>query len=242
MTTCPSSTTDFAPYFHSHHRAFRGQEMLMGQAYQLRFQTYCLECGFLPEQNYPNRQEKDAFDSHSEHFCAYNSREELVGYVRLVHADQENRFPFQHHRLEIFDSVDLPPAEESGEISRLIVSQNYRRRRGDNMAGIAAEDPNSDSRQERRVQSPQILLSLYRQMYSMSIRNDIRYWYAAMEPSLARSLSHMNFGFKQIGPPADYYGMVAPYVADLRELEERIAAKTPDLMEWLRAPALADLH
>ena len=217
--------------------------MLMGQAYQLRFQTYCLECGFLPEKNYPNKQEKDAYDSHSEHFCAYNSREELVGYVRLVHADEENRFPFQHHRLSLFDAVDLPPAKESGEISRLIISQNYRRRRGDNMAGVAAEELPSESGQERRIQSPQILLSLYRQMYSLSLRDDIRYWYAAMEPSLARSLSQMNFGFRQIGPQADYYGMVAPYVADLRELEGRIGAKNPDLMDWLRAPVIAtSLH
>lgn len=216
--------------------------MLMGEAYQLRFQTYCLECGFLPAADYPNQQERDAYDVHSEHFCAYNVREELVGYVRLVRADDQSTFPFQHHRLNLFDSADLPPAEESGEISRLIINHNYRRRRGDNMAGIAAEKPCLDARRERRVQSPQILLSLYRQMYACSLRDGIRYWYAAMEPQLARALSQMNFGFRQIGPPADYYGMVAPYVADLRDLEERIGAKNPDLMEWMRAPALAKLH
>ena len=244
MTTRSSSTQDFAPYFYSHHTAFLGTEMLMGRAYELRFQTYCLERGFLPAQDYPNRQEKDSYDIHSEHFCAFNHQKDLVGYVRLVRSDERDSFPFQHHRLDLFDSADLPPASESGEISRLIVCQNYRRRRGDNMAGVSTEDVThkKSATSERRVHSPQILLSLYRQMYACSLKQDIRYWYAAMEPSLARALSQMNFGFRQIGPPADYYGMVAPYVADLRDLEMRIQAKNPDLMDWLRSPETADCH
>ena len=216
--------------------------MLMGAAYQLRFQTYCMECGYLPSDDYPDQQEKDNYDVHSEHFCAYNLKKDLIGYVRLVRPDTQNQFPFQHHRLDIYDSFDFPAADESGEISRLIVSQQYRRRRGDNMAGVAAEEINLDPSNDRRLHSPQILLTLYRQMYAFSLKEGIRYWYAAMEPALARSLSYMSFGFRQIGPPADYYGMVAPYLADLRELEERLDAKNPELMDWLRTPALTVLH
>lgn len=84
-----------------------------------------------------------------------------------------------------------------------------------------------------RNNTPQILLSLYRQMYAFSLNNGIRYWYAAMERSLARVLTRMNFGFRQVGPPTDYYGPVAPYLADLRELEARVGKSNPALLAWM---------
>lgn len=87
-----------------------------------------------------------------------------------------------------------------------------------------------------RKKSPQILLSLYRQMYAFSLNNGIRYWYAAMERPLARALTRMNFGFRQIGPPTDYYGPVALYLADLRELETLLGERDPALLAWMRRP------
>jgi N-acyl amino acid synthase of PEP-CTERM/exosortase system len=90
-----------------------------------------------------------------------------------------------------------------------------------------------------REDSPLILLSLYREMYEYSLENGIRYWYAAMERSLARALTRMGFSFRQIGPATDYYGPVAPYVADLRELETRLGEFNPGLLAWMRS-AVAD--
>ena len=72
-------------------------------------------------------------------------------------------------------------------------------------------------------------------MYIYSINNGIRYWYAAMERSLARALTRMNFAFNQVGPQTDYYGPVAPYMADLRELETRVGASDPALLAWMRS-------
>lgn len=80
------------------------------------------------------------------------------------------------------------------------------------------------------------MLAMYRQMYVYSVNNNIRYWYAAMERSLARVLSRMNFGFQQIGPFTDYYGPVALYVADLRVLEYQVSQRDPALLAWMRAP------
>jgi N-acyl amino acid synthase of PEP-CTERM/exosortase system len=73
-------------------------------------------------------------------------------------------------------------------------------------------------------------------MYKYSIEIGVRYWYAAMERSLARSLSRMGFCFQQIGLETDYYGIVAPYIADLRELEDRVGASNPALLAWLQKP------
>jgi hypothetical protein len=45
----------------------------------------------------------------------------------------------------------------------------------------------------------------------------------------------MHFGFRQIGPSIDYYGPVAPYLADLRELEARLEKRNPALFHWMQA-------
>lgn len=234
----PTSTVarDFAPYFHSRVASPERDEGMLQSIFELRYQVYCLECGFLPAEQYPQRRESDDHDERSSHFCAFNHREELVGYVRLVAPDTAGRFPFQEHCHRLLDDVCLPPASQSAEISRLMVRSDYRRRQGDLLSGVTAEQNDAAfGGSDRRSDSPQILLSLYRQMYHYSLDNGIRYWYAAMERALARSLKRLSFAFQQIGPETDYFGPVAPYVADLRELERRVGESNPALMAWLRS-------
>ena len=206
---------------------------------ELRYQVYCEECGFLAPEDYPNKRETDEYDDNSAHFATLNQREQLVGYVRLVFPDALKNFPFQTHCVSILDNVILPPPAQSAEISRLMVHQTYRRRHGERPpAGFPSVEPEPEPERanNQRNPSPQIMLTMYREMYVYSVNNDIRYWYAAMERSLARILTRMNFGFQQIGPFTDYYGPVAPYVADLRVLEYQLGQRDPALLAWMRAP------
>ena len=235
MTTQFPERTDFAPYFRSREGQLGRDEALMRSVFELRYQVYCKECGFLDAADYGDGLEQDEHDRNSAHFCAFNLPGSLVGYVRLVQADAVQTFPFQSHCTELLAGARLPPPAESAEVSRLMVRQDYRRRLGDTLQGVTVESGDAPVR-EMRDNSPQIVLSLYRQMYAYSLENGIRYWYAAMERSLARVLMRMNFAFEQIGPQTDYYGPVAPYVADLRELEARIDESNPALMAWLRRP------
>ena len=236
MLPMPINEPGFAPYFRSSHAQAATDQPLLQQAYALRYQVYCVECAFLESTSYPAAVETDAYDQRSAHFCAFNMAEELVGYVRLVQTEPGQNFPFQSHcRLES-DGAALPTSTPSVEISRLIVRQDYRRRRYDNLAGVTVQESDTAPAPEKRRNTPQILLSLYRQMYAYSLRNGIRYWYAAMEPSLARVLMRMQFGFVQVGPQTDYYGVVAPYLADLRVLETQIGESNPPLLAWLRQP------
>lgn len=236
MTSTSTDAAAFAPYFRGR-TILRGRDdALLRQAFELRFQVYCQECHFLPSTDYPDRLEIDTYDPDSAHFCALNLASDLVGYVRLVREDAINGFPFRSHCSELLAGVELPPAGESAEISRLMVRQDYRRRRGDTLEGVNIQERVVTAAHERRGISPQILLSLYRHMYVFSFENNIRYWYAAMERPLARVLSHMHFPFRQIGPQTDYYGPVAPYVADLREVEADVGRHNPQLMSWLQSP------
>lgn len=225
----------FSPYFHSRRLTPGSDAALMKGIQALRFEVYCLECGFLPAQDYGDGLESDEHDAVSAHFCATDLSDRLSGYVRLVPADREGRFPFQAHCPGLFGHVLLPDPEQAGEISRLMVHRRYRRRRGDTLAGVTVVDEAAPA-VERRNESPQIMLSMFRQMYVHSLSNDIRYWYAAMERSLARALMRLGFAFNAIGPETDYYGPVAPYLADLRELEIKVGEAKPDLLTWMREP------
>ena len=215
---------------------------MITELYALRYKVYCLECGFLDPETFENELESDEFDANAVHFTAHNLNDELVGSVRLVLSGIEQRFPFEDHCSELFHDVFLPPRVESAEISRLVVRESYRRRVGDTLAGVPKEFMVSGGFRldearpagERRRSSPQILLGMYREMYQYSVQSNIRYWYAAMERSLARALSRLQFVFKPIGMQTDYYGPVTPYLADLRELERRLEENNPELLAWFR--------
>lgn len=225
----------FAPHFSSRRVLPSDDAALMSDIHRLRFDVYCVECNFLSAQEFPERLESDLYDAASAHFCAMNLQGQLAGYVRLVPNRSDGRFPFQEHCEVLFEPRALPDPEQSCEISRLMVHSHYRRRRGDTLSGVTISSGNAPVL-ERRNDSPQIMLSMFRQMYAYSVSSGIRYWYAAMEQNLSRALNRLGFIFDPIGPPTDYYGPVAPYLADLRHLETIVGQAQPELLDWMREP------
>ncbi len=204
------------------------------RAQELRYQVYCKECGFLSADDYPDGMETDEHDAGAEHFYAFDAQAELVGYVRLVRPDANQRFPFQKHCATSAGGVTLPVAGHAAEISRLMVHHDYRRLRTNKLAGLMLEQETAALSGDMRHATSQVLLSLYRQMYMFSRANGIGHWYAAMERTLARSLQRLNIVFKPIGPQTDYYGPVAPYLASLHDVEAHVGARDPALLAWLQ--------
>lgn len=241
MDTLVVEQKEFVTHFAGQVIDWSADHPMRQRAQALRYQVYCKECGFLSSDDFPQGLESDEYDVHSAHFATMDRRDQLAGYVRLVKPDAISTFPFQMHCVGLLDGVVLPPSEQSAEISRLMVREDYRRRLGDIPPSGAPGDEavNAKVADERRSGSPQILLSLYREMYHYSLEHEIRYWYAAMERSLARALVRMGFGFQQIGPTTDYYGPVSPYVADLRVLEAKLAQGNPALLAWMRSSTTA---
>jgi len=209
------------------------------EIYRLRYEVYCLECEYLQATDFEEGLETDDYDDCSIHFAAYTLDRNIVGTVRLVQPRAGQPYPFEGH-CKVFDDFSLPPHETAAEISRLVVRKTFRRRRGDSMEGISRDFVEQGTTasiqppvaQERRGNSPLLLLGMYREMYRHSRANGIRYWYAAMERALARSLEKMGFKFMPIGPQVDYYGPVTPHMVDLNDLNERLRKENKFLAAW----------
>ncbi|MHB8949128.1 MAG: PEP-CTERM/exosortase system-associated acyltransferase [Rhodoferax sp.] len=225
------------PPFGAAYRDQRGlsiQDRDLRSALELRYQVYCVECSFLSPEDYPDGVESDEHDDAAEHFYAFDSQDDLVGYVRLVRPDAQQRFPFQSHCITSADGVKLPAPGRAAEISRLMLRCDYRRQRSTRLAAVASGQACAVFPGVRRDDASQVLMTLYRQMYAYSRANDISHWYAAMERPLARSLKRMNIAFRSIGPQTDYYGPVAPYLASLQEVEAQVGANDPAMLTWLQ--------
>lgn len=204
----------------------------------LRFAVFCKECGFLPEADYPEEFESDKYDPKAAQFAARNAEGRVVGTSRLVMPSPETSFPFLTH-CKTYEDYELPSFAECAEVSRLAVDRSYRRRAGDTLSGVnpaELEGARLPGRQgpDKRVNAPLLVLGLYREMYRYSRANGIRYWFAAMERSLAKVLSLYGFAFEAIGPEQDYYGPVRPYVGDLRSLERFLRGYNANLLTWFQ--------
>lgn len=191
---------------------------LMAQVAALRYHVYCQEQGFLNACDYPDELESDAYDTNSFHFASQDHVGELAGYVRLVRPDARGALPFQRHGLTLYPEAHLPHTLSSAEVSRLIVHAAHRRQ-GDC--------------------SPEVLRSLFCAMYRSSLEQGVRYWYAAMERSLARVIQRLvSIELKQIGPVSDYYGPVAPYLIDLHDLRPKPNHHRAHVLKAMKEEAL----
>ena len=226
---------DFSKVLHGNAESF-----ILKEIHRLRYEVYCLERGYLESKDFVEGLETDDYDDCSIHFAAYTLERNMVGTVRLVLPTQQQRYPFESH-CSVFEDFTMPERGTAAEISRLVVRKSFRRRRGDSMEGISSDFVESGTTasiqppagaHEKRGNSPLLLLGMYREMYRHSRANGIRYWYAAMERSLARSLEKMGFKFIPIGPRVDYYGPVTPYMVDLNDLNERLRRDNKFLAAW----------
>jgi N-acyl amino acid synthase of PEP-CTERM/exosortase system len=216
-------------------RAYHGQrpEDVPDDLYRLRYEVYCMECAYLKADAALGGRECDDYDTCSTHFAAYTLDEDLVGTVRLVTPAAQRAYPFELH-CPTFANFHMPVRAACGEVSRLAVKRSHRRRRADCVQGVPGfAQAHSGGRMERQCGvSPMLLLGMYREMYRHSMAQGIGYWFAAMERSLAHSLKRMGFTFDAIGPEADYYGKVTPYMLDLGALLPVLRESNPPLLAW----------
>ena len=198
--------------------------------YRLRYQVYCHETHFLNPENYPDGLERDEFNGVSEHFLTANAiNDEIIGTVRLVRWSPQLSFPtaaFYTSLLEQLDRLHFPLAS-TAEISRLCISKQFRRRAMDGLLGVESNAVSSDQR--RRY--PEVILELFKIMHLASKYDlGITHWIATFENSLYRLLERYGVHLALLSSDEiDYYGKVKIFGASIRQMEEALKVRRPEL-------------
>lgn len=209
---------------------------LKNEVYKLRYQVYCIETGFETLDLHPNRIESDEYDSHSSHYLILHKKTNTyAATTRLILPILDNGvklFPIEKYtyidNIEILKNI---PRANLAEASRFCVSKDFKRRKKEagTLTGIESDWVDIFTEKERRV-FPHITIGLLASLIKISSENDINYWYAVMEPSLARFFLSLGMYFAPIGPIADYHGKRRPYIIKISDLLYGVFKK--DLDYW----------
>ncbi|MCK5355859.1 MAG: PEP-CTERM/exosortase system-associated acyltransferase [Methyloprofundus sp.] len=213
---------------------------LKNEAFKLRYQVYCIETGFEKMSEHPGKIEVDDFDENSAHYLIRHRKTgAYAATTRLILPNKNNLdklFP-----IELFSTIDNPSEMEDkqrrylAEASRFCVSKEFKKRKGDSKAsltGISLDWEKKTAEEERRTY-PHLSIALYACLIRMSHENNIKYWYAVMEPALIRFFATLGIYFIGIGPVADYHGMRRPCVIRVNDLLKGVYEKNPAIWEMM---------
>lgn len=191
-------------------------EFLKEEVFKIRHDVYCRELAF--EKMKQNGLEQDEFDNRSIlSLIQHIPSQDFASCIRLVTSNSANELlPLEQHCLHAITDKSLLPNNfnrcEIGEISRLAVRSNFRRRATDQYKGAESGVINERVYSETELRCfPFIAIGLYMTAAIMSVKSGIKHVYVMMEPRLARSVRFVGIHFKQIGAPINYHGLRAPY-------------------------------
>jgi len=212
---------------------------VLEDTFRMRHEVYVEEFGFEKKEDHPSGLETDDYENDSIHFACLNENDSVVGTIRLV-LDSDKGFPIEHAVKTTFVG-DRPDRSKIGEISRLTVSKDLRRRKEDGMYGIESylkkkeggvlPDDGSIPEEMQGRKNPIIVLGLYQVMYHESRRRGITHWYMITDKKLFYALKKYGFLFHQIGDPVEYHGERTPYLGIIEEIEKTLMKDNPDMLK-----------
>ena len=204
---------------------------LLIEVFKLRYKVYCDEWGFEKPEDHPGGIERDEFDTHSVHFGVIRKdNQKLIGTIRIVFHSTAG-FPIEEH-CHINKDILKFNKTHWGEISRLAVSKEFRRRTGDDSIyknEIPLRYDEKSSTIEKRTHENTIVIGLYRCIYRESMESGLTHLYAVMAKGLFLLLRRIGLIFNQAGPGIEYHGMRTPYVGSVKEMLEEFARTNYDL-------------
>ena len=214
--------TRYAAYFHSQ---AADTPQLLRTALAIRYQVYCLERKFEKAEENGDCLECDDFDAAAIHsLVIHRPSSQAIGTARLILPRYaEGGLPIEQLLRENgFRAGDYFPVASSAEVSRFSISNQFRRRRGDNGVGETRIN-------ECRGALP--CLGLIQEIVRQSRALGLTHWAAVMEPKLLRMLAAIGFHFTPVGPLVSYHGLRQPSYASIPETLERLKRERPD--HWM---------
>lgn len=190
----------------------------------IRHDVYARELGFEPVR--PDQRETDAYDARSVHCLLRTSEtdQRLVGCARVILADPaqpDTLLPFEKACRDSLWRDKLDPArlprEKMGEVSRLAVLSNFRRRRGEEQRPVALDVQDFGDEQQPRF--PYIPVALYMASVLMAQRRGVEYLFTLTEPRLAEHFAKLGVNIVPIGAPIEHRGTRVPSLIEAATVE-----------------------
>ena len=126
--------------------------------------------------------------------------------------------------MDLSDYVDLT---QCIEISRFAISKEFRRRKADQMDDSVITDANAGR------EAHLAFLSLVRFVLRQSVRHNVLFWTAVMEPRLLRLLARLGICYTPVGPLVEYHGIRQPchcYLPDMLENARRAQPRSWEVL------------
>ncbi len=235
-------------FIESHFNQFLSPEMasssaLKDQVYKIRHAVYCQELAFKPIKE--DGKEQDQFDQQSTFaLIKHKPTDSYTGCVRVISSTHPTLpLPIEKYCSKaIINSALHPsnfPRETIGEISRLAVKADFRRRKNDKFKGAALGAISETSYSEAELRCfPFIAIGLYMSAASIAIDKGITHAYVMMEPRLARSMKFIGIKLLPIGDPIHYHGLRAPYYINSKIFLDNLSPSFTHLYQSVRAKLL----
>jgi N-acyl amino acid synthase of PEP-CTERM/exosortase system len=203
---------------------------LLNEVYKLRYKVYCDEWGFENPEDHPGGIEKDEFDANSVHFVAKRKSDGLIiGTIRLIRNSEKGFLLERHCQID----ADLSSFNKDlfGELSRLAVSKEYRRRTTDAAyeGKIVADEAIDNMYGGNRKMENDIVLGLYKCIYRECRESGQAYLLAVMAKGLFLLLKRVGIIFEPIGPARNYHGLRTPYLGRVDAMIEQLKKVNPPL-------------
>jgi N-acyl amino acid synthase of PEP-CTERM/exosortase system len=193
------------------------------EAFRLRYAVYCTELQFEPAAAFPDGMERDACDDGAVFaLLHYKATGRTVGCVRMIpgQAGADARLPFERVCAGRLDPslIDLSALdrERSGEISRLAVHADFRRREGEWRTAESVGTVEQSTTGARRY--PLVPMGLFLAAAALGLNLGLNQVFVLMEPRLARLLSLCGLRFTQLGDIVEYHGRRGPFRIDRASL------------------------
>lgn len=212
---------------------------LREEVYKIRYKVYSQELNYEREENCWKGMEQDIYDPRSIHcLLMHRSSGLYAGCVRLILADPRNpeaTFPFEkicHYSLAA-NSTNLNnlPRSSFCEVSRLAVTAEFRKRKGEAQTPHGVSYEESESVENERRHFPLIALGLYLAATSVFLDVGLDSIFTLMEPRLARHLRRFGFHFHQIGDLVEHRGKRGGFQITREAILNNL---NPDVLELLQ--------
>lgn len=209
------------------------------EVFRLRYAVYCEELHYEDASSFPDGLERDEIDARSV-FAVLRHRGSgrTVACVRLILDDGGGRpFPFEQVCAGRLDPALCDPdtldRRAGGEISRLAIHRDFRRRRGEWQTPEAVGEPEDQTGGQRRY--PLLPMSLFLCAAALAMNRSLAQVFVMMEPRLARLLGACGIHFTQIGEVVEHHGRRGPFRITHEDLLAGLPAEGRTLLEALRA-------